>query len=208
MPQTTLMYLIRHGATLQNEHRPVILQGNGINGPLSGRGEQQAQEVAEELSSRPFVAVYASPMRRAQQTARAIAAPHGMAVQTVENLREVNVGDWEGKTWNAIMDQDRVYYDRFMQDSSVAYRGGESFQDVLERVEPELAQLLDRHRGEAFAVVAHNVVNRVYLSQLLQGDLSRSRQILQTNCCINLVRTTQSIAEVVTVNSVLHLSVW
>ncbi|MDB4731804.1 histidine phosphatase family protein, partial [bacterium] len=169
MSQQTLMYLIRHGATLQNEHRPVILQGNGIDGPLSPTGQKQANEVAEALVNKKIQAVYASPMKRAQQTAIQVAERHSLAVQTIPEIHEVDVGEWEGKTWIEIMENDRELYNAFMSDPTCAYRGGESFHDVLNRVQKQFDRLLQEHQGETIAVVAHNVVNRVYLASLLYG---------------------------------------
>lgn len=208
MSQTAMMYLIRHGATAQNEQRPVILQGHGINGPLSERGEQQAREVAEFMASRPLVAVYASPMLRAQQTAQAIAERHGLPLRTLADLHEVNVGHWEGKSWPEIMNSERDAYDRFIADPTYPYRGGESLQNVLERVERHFQLLLDKHAGESFAVVAHSIVNRVYLASLLFGDLLRARELKQMNCCVNLIRNREGRAELITMNHVLHLSQW
>lgn len=208
MSQQTLMYLIRHGATLQNEHRPVILQGNGINGPLSPTGQQQAKEVADALVNKKIHAVYASPMVRAQQTATQVAERHSLPVQTIPEIQEVDVGEWEGKTWTEIMENDREHYDRFMNDPTCAYLGGESFLDVLNRVQKRFELLLQKHQGETIAVIAHNVVNRAYLASILHGNLDRSRKILQSNCCLNLIRQKNSVPEVVTLNSVLHLTQW
>lgn len=208
MSHPTLMYLIRHGATHQNEQRPIVLQGNGIDGPLSALGEQQANEVADALRKKSINAVYASPMARAQQTAMRVAEQHRLPVQTIPEIHEVNVGDWEGQTWTQIMENEPDHYDRFMQDPTCAYRGGESFQDVLERVKGQFDSLLQRHQGQAFAVVAHNVVNRVYLASILHGNLDRSRQVLQANCCVNVIRQKKETPEVVTLNSVLHLTRW
>ncbi len=202
------MYLIRHGATLQNESQPIILQGNGLNGPLSDKGRRQASEVAELLSTRKLAAIYASPMLRAQQTALCIAQHHDLSVETVDELHEVNVGHWEGKSWQQIMDEEPDAYNRFMNDSTFPYRGGESFQNVLDRVAPQFAQLLQRHAGEPFAVIAHNVVNRVYLAELLGRGLESCRHIRQMNCCVNYVRQQKETPELICINSVFHLSDW
>lgn len=208
MSESAMMYLIRHGATAQNEQRPVILQGHGINGPLSERGEQQAREVADFMASRPLVAVYASPMLRAQQTAQAIAECHGLPLRTLADLHEVNVGQWEGKSWPEIMHSERDAYDRFVADPTYPYRGGESLQNVLDRVESQFQLLLEQHAGESFAVVAHSIVNRVYLASLLYGNLLRARELKQMNCCVNLIRNREGQTELITMNNVLHLSQW
>lgn len=204
----TTLYLIRHGATAQNSHRPVILQGNAINGPLNEIGHRQAREVADFLASRPVAAVYSSPMIRARQTAESVAAPHRLAITPLDRLHEVDVGDWEGKTWTQIMEDDPEYYSHFMSDPAVPYRGGESYVQVLERVRPVFESLLQRHAGETFAVVAHNVVNRVYLASLLGDSLLSSRRIRQMNCCLNLIHAEAGRPELIAMNSVFHLSEW
>lgn len=202
----TTLYLIRHGATLQNESRPVVLQGCGINGPLSDTGLQQAADVARVLSSFPLTAVYASPMLRAQQTAAAIAEPHSLSLNTVKPLHEVDVGDWEGLAWTQIMEEQPEAYAHFIADpGTVPYRGGESYGDVLARAKPQVLKLLSRHEGESVAVVAHNVVNRVLLADLLGVPLRQAKDICQANCCVNVIRFQKGTAEVVTMNAELPL---
>jgi broad specificity phosphatase PhoE len=199
------MYLVRHGATDQNDCRPIVLQGHGINGPLNANGLRQASAVAEALANQPIQAIYASPMLRAQMTAEAIASRHHLPVHTVPLLHEVNVGTWEGMSWQQIQEQDPEHYSRFLGDPYVAYRGGESYADVLERVRQVLRELLVRHAGQRIVVVAHNVVNRVYLTELLGLPLQASRHLKQMNCCVNLIRHSGDVSEVVSLNSILHL---
>lgn len=208
MSETVTMYLIRHGATVQNESRPVILQGNGIDGDLSETGRRQAASVGQFLAKAPLSAIYASRMRRAQQTAGHIAEHHRLDVETVPGIEEIGVGDWEGLSWPAIMEREPERYAAFMEDPTVGYPNGESFAKVLGRAETAFCSLFERHAGESIAVVAHNVVNRVYLSQLLGIDLQRSRHVKQMNCCVNVVRARRGIAEVVALNSVFHLPEW
>lgn len=203
----TTLYLIRHAATAQNESRPVILQGRGIDGPLSATGRNQAREVAQILSRFPLNRVIASPMLRAQQTAAEIASPHGLSVETNSMLHEVDVGRWEGYSWEQIMRQDAEVYARFMADpATVPYHGGESFQDVLQRTKPALLDLLTRYEGESLAVVAHCVVNRVLLADLLHVPLRYARNIHQSNCCVNVIRRRGDAVEVVTLNAGLTLT--
>jgi len=204
----TTMYLIRHGATAHNVSRPVKLQGNGINGPLNETGQQQAADLGQFFANRPLAAVYASPMLRAQQTAGAIASQRGLEVQAVAPLHEVDVGSWEGMTWPEIMEAEPTAYEKFMTDPNFPYRDGESFADVLARVKEPLNELLTRHVGESFAVVAHNVVNRVYIAELLGRGLENSRKIRQMNCCVNVIRAKDGAAELVTMNSLFHLRDW
>lgn len=204
----TTLYLVRHGATAQNEQRPVVLQGCGVDGRLSENGQRQAQAVADFLAPFPLARVYTSPMRRARETAEQIAARHSVPVDVIDEIHEVSVGDWEGRSWTEIMEADRTYYDRFMQNpADVPYLGGETYREVLGRVQPALEAVLERHAGESIAVVAHNVVNRVYLCSLLGLDLSRARGLHQANCCVNVIRRKNGVTELLTLNSEFHLGV-
>ena len=203
------LYLVRHGATTQNEARPVVLQGNGINGPLSETGRAQAAGVSAVLAKLPLSYVYASPMLRAQQTAEAIAEPHGLAVGTIESIHEVDVGDWEGMPWSRIMEEQPDEYARFINDpGTVPYLGGESYGDVLARVKPAIVELLERHEGESICVVAHNVVNRVLLADLLVLPLKSAKDIRQANCCVNVIRSKTGKMDLITMNAELDLLQW
>jgi broad specificity phosphatase PhoE len=184
----TLLYLIRHGATAANEKRPYVLQGSNVDNPLSATGERQAAAVAELLSRIPLSAVYCSQMTRALQTARAIAKPHRLDPTPIGSIQEVNVGQWEGLSWVEIEAQHREHYEAFhASPGTVAYLGGESYANVLARAEPIFTSLFQRHAGERFAVVAHNVVNRAYLSHLLGLDINLAKNVEQTNTCINVI---------------------
>lgn len=202
----TTLYLIRHAATKQNDARPVILQGCGLDGPLSATGRRQAAQVARFLQRFPLAHVVASPMLRAQQTAAAIAEPHQLMVETIADLHEVDVGEWEACSWDEIMRDDADAYARFMEDpATVPYHGGESYSDVLRRTKPVLQDLLTRYSGQTFAVVAHNIVNRVLLADLLGLPLRAARDLRQSNCCVNIIRGTADKAELVTLNAELTL---
>jgi broad specificity phosphatase PhoE len=202
----TRLFLIRHGSTPPNERRPFVLQGCEIDGSLTELGRRQSQQVGEFLSAFPLSAVYASSMKRAQETAAAIAERHRLTVVPRHELRECSVGRWEGKSWDEIRQIDPEGHDRFFANPvEMPHPGGESYGDVLRRVTPVFQELLERHVGETIAVVAHNMVNRVYLSGLVGLDLKHARKLRQHNCCVNYLQTWNGHTELVTLNSVLHL---
>lgn len=203
---TTHLFLLRHGATSANEQRPYILQGNGINAGLSERGRRQALAVGEFFRDFAIGHVYASPMVRAVETATEVARHHGLDVVPLELLVECHVGRWEGMDWETILREFPDEYGAFMANpGEVCYLGGESYGDVLRRVRPIFQELLERHTGEAIVVVAHNVVNRVYLADLLQMDLRLAKDIRQVNTGINVIRYHQGETSLVTMNAAFHL---
>lgn len=201
-----IAYLLRHGATDCNSANPPILQGRASDGPLSQLGQHQAECAARCLSTQPLAAVYSSPLKRAVETAERIARPHKLAVQLVPDIIEVNVGDWEHRSWLEIRDTERDAYEAFQADPAThGYRNGENLTQVLKRVLPALEQLFQTHRGQRIAVVAHNVVNRVFLAHAIDLPLRRARGLAQDNCGINLIQFRAGTPFVLTLNSIFHL---
>lgn len=204
---TCWLYLVRHGATANNLERPVRLQGRRTDPPLSEEGFEQARRTGELLAGAAVERVFASPLLRARQTAEAIAAPHGRAVETVEGLIEVDVGVWETLSWVEIEQRYANAYRDFMSDASAhPYLGGETMAAVLARSEPALTRLMEENLGRRIVAVAHNVVNRTWLAHLLGVPLAKYRTIPQDNCGVNVLRYRAGRTKPVTVNAALHLS--
>ena len=204
----TVLYLVRHGATASNERVPYVLQGSGVDNPLSPTGERQAAAVGELLAAVPLAAVYCSRLTRAVQTARAIAGPHGFEPMPLDAIQEVDVGQWEGLSWDLIREKHHEAHDAFLASPGMApYLGGESYANVLTRAEPVFAAVLQRHVGERVVVVAHNVVNRAYLSHLLGLDINFAKNLAQSNTCVNVVEydAATARASVVTLNANFHV---
>lgn len=207
MPNQTTLYLIRHGATPENEKRPRILQGNGVDNALSATGREQARQVGAYLSTFDIDVIFSSPLRRAVETAEAIASHHDLTVQAIDQIHEVDVGQWQSLDWSTIQRDFPEAYERYIQDSGKhGYLGGESCGDVLNRTAPAFDELLRSNVGRRIAVVAHTVVNRTWLSSLLGIELNRAKELPQDNCCINVIRYRDGLTQLVTLNSTLHLS--
>jgi broad specificity phosphatase PhoE len=202
----TWLFLVRHGATEANERAPYILQGNSIDLPLSQQGERQAEALARFLPQFPIRRVYSSGMLRARQTAEKIARALNVELEVAPDLYECNVGCWEGLDWGTIRERFPREHRQFVENPAEnPYLGGESYGDVLRRAKPVIEGLLAAHAGESIAVVAHNVVNRAVLSNLLGLDLKRAPHLSQANCCVNLIRARAGKAELISLNGVFHL---
>lgn len=201
-----VMHLLRHGATPPNLVDPPVMQGKGMDEPLAEVGREQAARAAGALSDRPLKAIYASPLRRAMETAGVVAERHGLPVQPVESLVEVEVGRWEGRSWPEIEREEPDAYRAFREDPGAnGYPGGETMRELLDRVSLGLEQLMQRHVGDEIAVVAHSVVNRAYLGSLLGLSLAGGRRIPQANCAINVIRYREGRAKLITSNAIAHL---
>ncbi len=202
----TQLILIRHGTTEANVRVPYILQGNRSDLSLNDNGRRQAEQVAAFLASFPVQRVYASPLKRACETAELIADHHSLAVQQIAEISECDVGQWEGKDWHTIAREHPEAYRLFHDDPSKnPYLGGESYSDVLRRALPVFEQLLQQHVGETIVVVAHNIVNRAYLAHLLGLELRYAKDLPQGNCGVNVIHHLAGKSMLVTMNALFHL---
>ena len=202
----TILYLLRHGATEANLVEPYRLQGRGSDPDLAPLGVRQAELTRDYLAARPVHHFYASPLRRAVQTAAIIAAPHGRPVATVPELTECDVGRWEGLTWEAVRTQDSAAYQAFQRDPAVhGYPGGETLAAVAARCGPAFERLLAAHAGETLLVVSHQQVLRVYLAGLLGLPPAQARRVRLDNCGISVVVAEGDTPRVETLNATAHL---
>jgi alpha-ribazole phosphatase/probable phosphoglycerate mutase len=183
--ERTRLFLIRHGQVEGHEEK----RYNGqINVPLTGFGRRQLESVAERLAGVPLDAVWSSDLDRCPYGGDQLAARRGLAVVYRPALRELHVGDWEGRTWRELKAAYPVEWQARLDDI-VHYRvpGGESFLDLALRVRGELARLLAAHRGENVALVAHGGVNRIILLDALGAPLDRVFCLEQDYACINVI---------------------
>lgn len=205
-PTTCVAFLLRHGATDSNLSNPPRLQGRSIDGPLSPAGQRQALSAGQQLARLPIKAVYSSPLLRARETAARIADPLRLETTLVADLIEVDVGQWERRSWIEIEAEEPEAYQAFQNDpAQFGYRGGENLTDVRDRVVPAITTLVQRHQGQMIAIVGHNVVNRAFLADAIGLPLSRARNIYQDNCGINILSWQNGAWKIWTINSILHL---
>ncbi len=202
---TCLIYLIRHAATANNRARPPILQGRRTDPELSPEGVEQAAQTAGFLANYPIDVVFSSPLRRAMETAAAIAAPHGLEVTPDAGFIEADVGEWEGLSWDKIEAEFPDEYHGFMTDPEVSpYRRGESIGDVHRRTLPHFERLAAENPGKSIVLVAHNVVNRAYIAHVMGIPVGKYRSVPQSNCGINLLRFRDGKMTVLTINGRFH----
>ncbi|MHC4930571.1 MAG: histidine phosphatase family protein [Planctomycetota bacterium] len=176
------LVLVRHGATAWNENG--YCQGRK-DVPLSSRGREQAARTSEALAHLSFDRVFASPLDRAQETARHIRGDP----EILEDLIEIDRGHWEGhemsevrRRWGKLC---KVWYD---DPTGETMPGGESFDGLWERA-GRLLNRLEDCEAEWVLACGHKAVNRVLLARALDRPAKGVWQIPQPQaCCSVLVR--------------------
>lgn len=167
----TRLYLIRH-AEVEARYQKVF--GGRIDMDLSPRGHQQAAMLAEFLRRKRFDAVYASPMKRVQQTLAPLLNNGAPRPMVVPDLREVDFGDWTGHDWDAVREKfgaSAFEWLHHLERGTIP--NAEPLANYRARVEPCLREILERHPGQAVAVFCHGGVIRMMLSLLLELPLSK-----------------------------------
>jgi broad specificity phosphatase PhoE len=126
-----IFYLIRHGESLYNAEGRIQGQSDVALSPL---GLLQAQAIAEALADDAIDAIFASPLRRAWQTAEPIAARLGLAIHCDDRLKEIHAGIFQGHLWSEIEskfeDAARLWRE---QQPDFVIPGGESRRTLMER---------------------------------------------------------------------------
>ena len=182
----TRLYLVRHGATqLTAEDRFSGAEG----AELSEEGRSQAVLLGERLRPEGIRALYASPLSRAVETARLVAAQCGLTVETRDGLREISHGHWEGLTRAEVEKRYPDEYASWETDPfTFAPENGESGVAVLARALPVIREVVTRHSGERVLVVSHKATIRLVVSSLLGFDGRGYRDRLdQAPACLNVL---------------------
>jgi broad specificity phosphatase PhoE len=165
-PPPLLLLLIRHAEQATMQVR---------DAELSARGRRQALRLAERLAHLPLTAVVASPMRRAQATAQAVALLHGLTVETEADLEEVRINEasrasrYVQRAADSRMEPSEGDYARAAMAGVRVVPGivwgsdgGESGAGLRTRVIPAMERVVSRHPGGVVACVAHGgVINAV-----------------------------------------------
>ncbi len=182
----TRVFIVRHGATVLSAEDRFA----GVTDvELSEEGREQARRLAERLRDEKIAAVYASPLGRTVETARILAAPHNLQVQTCDGFREISHGHWEGMKRREVEEKFPDEMAEWEKDPyTFAPEGGESGLAVTARALPALIDLVREHPGETILIVSHKATIRLLLSSLLGFDPRRYRDNLdQKPAALNIV---------------------
>lgn len=179
-----VLYLVRHGAIISVAGKSFIGQ---MESPLSEEGVEQAWALREWLEPVSFSRVLSSDLSRSRRTAMIVAGWRADRVEALPSLREINLGTWEGITFDEIRR-------RFPEDYAARGRDmenwrpprGESFADCSARVQAALAGILGASQGNLL-LAGHAGVNRLILCSVLGVPVKNLHSIGQDYGCLNVI---------------------
>ena len=189
------VFLARHGETEWNaEHR---LQGRSDT-RLTARGQAHARALAELLADERIDAIYTSTLRRTIDTAAPLAAARGLRPEARPELAEISYGILEGQAAHELEDPKlRDLWEARRRDK-LHFRapGGESYEELRDRVMPFTEELGRRHASGSVLIVGHRATNRVLLGLLLGLSLEETIRLKQKHDCVLEIRPGQEPARI------------
>jgi probable phosphoglycerate mutase len=180
------LILVRHAVTAETGHR---LSGRTPGIPLSAAGVTAATELAANLASAEFAAVYASPIQRCRETAAILARPHGIKPRIRQRLIEVEYGTWSGRTLRSLY---RLRAWKSLMQDPVGFRfpEGETLDQVRRRAVRTVAQLAGKHEDETVLAVSHGDVIRSIVAHSLNGSTDLIHRLHVSPLGITVLETT------------------
>ena len=162
----SMIYFVRHGQNLANVDH--VLSHRVVDYSLTERGRRQARAIAEWLRERPIRAIYSSPLGRARETAAIIVSATGARLFEVEALREVDVGELDGRSdgeaW-AVYESTVAAWRR--AEWWARFPGSEDLREARRRITSVVEDVVRRHPGQDVVVVGHGEILGAALPPLL-----------------------------------------
>lgn len=177
------LYLVRHGAVVSAGGKAFIGQ---IDLPISEEGVEQAWALRQWLEPVSFTRVICSDLLRCHRSAQIIAG-RAAPIESMPALREINLGDWEGFSFQEIQERfPEAYAARGRDMENWRPPRGESFADCHARVDKALREILVRSKGNVL-LVGHAGVNRLILCTALGIPVRNLHSLGQDYGCVNIV---------------------
>ena len=195
------LVLARHGQSVSN----AVRRFQGVQDvALSELGARQAEALGQAIRRLRITAVYTSPLERARRTAEIAAAGLDVPLTPVHDLRELSLGEWEGRTVEEIRALPGDPYEQWVRDPVACLPpGAEPLPEVQARVVSAMANIAAAHpNGQQVLVVCHGGVISAYLAHCLGLPLSSIWRLTLSNGSITEVAP----PSVRSVNSTRHLA--
>lgn len=188
--RTNTLYLVRHGenpANITHEFSYKL-----VDYSLTPKGLLQAEQTAQWLKNTPIDAIYSSPLKRAHETAQAIAGPHNLPVTIIEGFREVNVGELELRppdktTWQL---HDQIVAEWFAGKWEMTFPGGENYLELTSRIRQGLLEATRGRENQHIVIAAHGGSITATVHNLCSNTNEKTSYKGMPNCAITEMKLT------------------
>jgi probable phosphoglycerate mutase len=202
-PKPSRLLLVRHGQSTWNRERRI--QGQ-LDPPLSEEGREQAHRLGRRLAGRRFEGFYSSDLKRAFQTAQAIAAATGVEPKPEESLREIYLGEWEGLKTDEIAERFPEAWAHWVKEPDWdLVPGGERAVDFEARVTAAIDQIFQRHEHGDVLVVTHGGVIQIALQRIVGNRSQGIFPFKIQNTSVSVLERRSGRVMIAGVNDIAHL---
>ncbi len=192
------LLLIRHGLPVRRE-----LQDGIADPELSTAGLAQAEHLADYLAGEPLDAVYASPLRRAFQTARPLAERRRLDIGVIDGVAEWDRNSSEYIPIEELKAADDPRYHELMRGEWTSRE--ETAEEFSERVVASLDALVDAHAGQRIAVSCHGGTINAYLTHVLGLPVGPGFFYPNYTSIHRVAASRRGVKSILTVNETAHL---
>ena len=179
----TTFYIARHAA---HDWLGRGFAGRQPGVSLNARGRAEAEALVARLRAHPIEAVYCSPQPRTQQTAQPLAQAWGLTIQTEAAFDEVDLGAWQGRTFEDVRD-DPAWKHWLARRGSAQPPGGEPFSEVARRAGAGLRRLAEAHPDGHVLVVSHGDVIKAMVADVLGLSLDKLESFDIAPCSVSVI---------------------
>jgi len=192
----TIFHLLRHG---EHNVQGRICAGRMPGVILSERGRAEAEGAARRLGDAGVAAIYASPMERTRQTADIVGQHLSLPVTILDDLAELDFGEWTGKTFDEVR-KDPRWPEWASHRSLSCIPGGETMREVQRRVVEAIMEMRVQHPSESVVVVSHGDVIRAALVFALGMPLDFYARIEVATASLSTMRIDAHGVRVIAIN--------
>lgn len=179
------LYLARHGETIFGSEVRYI---GRTDVELSENGKKQAQRLAADLEEVKIAAVFSSPLKRSIETAKIATAGRNIDTTIIDDLAEIDIGEWEGLTEKQIVENwPEQFAARNENMADFAPPGGETWGNVQKRAISAIEKILKTAPEGPVFIVGHRGINGIYLCHLMDLPLELLFNIGQDHGCLNII---------------------
>lgn len=190
--------LIRHSENDYVKTRRLAGRLPGIH--LNEKGQAQAQTLAEKLANVPIKAIYSSPLERAMETARPVAAALHLEIIPCDGLMEINFGEWQGKTLKSLQ-RLKIWKTVLNSPSLMRFPGGETFANAQNRIINQIEELSQPYGPEdIFICVSHADVIRLAIAYYIGLPLDCFQRLHISPGSLNVLHISENRSGLFTLN--------
>lgn len=197
------LILVRHGETRWNRENRVVGH-TGI--ALNSNGRRQVELLAKKFEDDNVSAIYSSPLKRARETAAAIARFHGLKVMEDDAFKEIDAGEVEGLTFGEVMERYGGFFKDWMKGNpSLRMPGGESMTELQQRTWPAVERIVGENTDRAVILVSHSLAIVSIIARALGMAPSNYRRLRLSVASVSILKFGDHGASLALFNDTCHL---